>query len=115
LASSCMIIGMTRRQQIDAVAHAAGLTYEQARMATDAVASVIKVGLLEQGRVQLSGLGTFHVLHRRPRRAFNPSTGVHMDLPASASVTFRPTLELREQVKQLARSTSPTEEEHGTA
>jgi DNA-binding protein HU-beta len=93
---------MTRREQIDAVAHAAGLTYEQARDATDAVASVIKLGLLEYERVQLLGLGTFHVRRRRPRTVYNPGTGVKMDLPASATVAFRPALDLRERVRKIA-------------
>jgi len=90
---------MTKRQQIDAVAIAAGITARQARDAIDAVAAVVRVALLQEGRIKLDGLGTFAVQQRRPRRVRNPSTGVIMDLPASAVVKFRPVPDLRASVE----------------
>lgn len=90
---------MTRRDQIDAVAHVAGITTAQARRALDAVGGVIMAGLAEDERVALAGVGIFLVHHRRPRRVRNPSTGVMMDLPASTTVKFKPAPELRASVE----------------
>jgi DNA-binding protein HU-beta len=90
-----MIIGMTKRQQIDAVSFAAGLTARQARDAIDAVSAVVRLALRQDGKIRIDGLGTFMIQQRRPRRVRNPSTGVMMDLPASAVVKFKPTPELR--------------------
>lgn len=89
-----MITGMTRRDQIDAVADVAGVTAAQARLALDAVAALIRVGLLEEEKFALAGVGTFSVQRRRPRNVNNPSTGLIMHLPASAVVKFKamPTL-----------------------
>lgn len=93
-----MIIAMTRREQVEAVAHAAGITARQARDALDAVGGIVVAGLLESERVTLGGVGTFVVKRRSPRRVTNPATGVPMDLPASAAVAFRPAGELRKIV-----------------
>jgi DNA-binding protein HU-beta len=84
-----MIIAMTRKDQIDAVANVAGITREQARSALDAVAAVVRAGLeQEDERVSIVGLGAFSLRHRSPRLVRNPRTGVMMDLPASVSVRF---------------------------
>lgn len=95
-----MIIGMTRRDQVDAVAKAAKLTTAQARDALDAVAGVITHGLLEEEHVKIERLGTFTARRRGPRRVRNPSTGVMMDVPATAVVLFKPVPQLRESVKE---------------
>lgn len=91
---------MTRRDQVDVVAKLAGITTAQARLALDAVAGLVKVGLEQDGRVALAGVGTFTVHQRSPRNVSNPRTGVIMELPASAVVKFRPEPKLRESVKE---------------
>lgn len=96
-----MINGMTRREQIDAVATVAGITAAEARKALDALPAIIKIGLLERERITLAGVGTFSMQHRRPRRVRNPATGVMMDLPASRVVKFKPTPELRATVEAV--------------
>lgn len=95
-----MIIVVTRRDQIDAVARAVGLTTSQARDALDAISGVVAAALLEHQRIVVPGLGTFSVQTRRPRRVTNPATGVPMDLPASAVVSFKATPGLRESVRE---------------
>jgi DNA-binding protein HU-beta len=91
---------VTTRDQVTLVAHAAGISAAQARLALYAVAGVIKAGLLEDERVALTGVGTFSVQYRSPRRVRNPSTGVMMDLPASRAIKFKPTPELRSSVEE---------------
>lgn len=86
---------MTRRDQVDAVAHVAGITTEQARRALDAVGGVIQVGLQKDGRITLQGVGIFLVQQRRPRKIRSVKTGLIMDLPASTVIKFKPAPELR--------------------
>lgn len=90
---------MTRRDQVEAVAKVAGITAAQARLALDAVGGLVKVGLLEEERFTLAGVGTFTVQRRRARNITNPRTGLIMELPAVSAVKFRPTPDLRESVK----------------
>jgi DNA-binding protein HU-beta len=96
-----MITGMTitKSEQIDALAGAAGITAAQARLAFDALPGVVLAGLLEDERITITGLGTFEVAHRAPRSVRNPSTGEMMDLPAKKAVKFRPAKYLRERVE----------------
>ena len=91
---------MTRRDQVDAVAHVAGITTKQAAAALDAVAGLVLVGLLEEERFSFVRLGVFTVRRRAPRRVRNPQTGVMMDLPSSAAVKFKPAPELRRRVEE---------------
>jgi nucleoid DNA-binding protein len=90
---------MTKREQVDVVAQAAGISRKQALAALDAVSAVIKVGLLEDERVFITGLGRFEVARRAPRRVTNPHTGLIMDLPATAVPKFKPAPELRRSVE----------------
>lgn len=100
-----MIIGMTitKDDQIDAVAAAAGINAKQARAAIDAVIGVVMAGLLRDGRILLHGLGIFEVHRRSPRRVRNPSTGSMMDLPSKCVVRFRPASNLRSRVEDHYR------------
>jgi DNA-binding protein HU-beta len=94
-----MITGMTKDDQIQAVASATGLTTKQARDAIDAVVAVVRVGLREEEQITLHGLGMFSVQRRGARRVRNPATGVMMDLPAKAVVKFKPSAPLRRDVE----------------
>ena len=99
-----MIIGMTKKDQVDALRFAAkargfDLSLDQARDVLDAVASVIRVGLEQEGKIRIDGLGTFTVQKRRPRVGRNPKTGEVIDLPASATIKFKPVPDLRASVE----------------
>lgn len=95
-----MIIAMTKRQQVDAVAAAAGITAKQARAALDAVAAVVQVALLEDAQVVIGGLGTFKVDRRAPRDVRNPATGKTMHVPSKPFVRFKPASDLRQRVEE---------------
>lgn len=91
---------MTRRDQVAAVAQHAGITNAQARAALDAFSTVVMIGLLEDESIAIPDLGRFVVQRRAPRRVRNPATGVMMDLPANAVVSFKAAPELRDSVKE---------------
>jgi DNA-binding protein HU-beta len=90
---------MTKRDQVTLVAQATGLSARHARDALDAVAAVVRVGLLEEGKVKLDGVGTFRVRRQSARTLMNPQTRVPMNVPAKAVVKFQPTPELRASVE----------------
>jgi DNA-binding protein HU-beta len=91
---------MTRRDQIDAIARVAGITAAQARVALDAVSGLIRTGLIEDERFVIADIGTLRVQRRRPRNFRNPRTGLVMALPASATVDFKATADLRAQIQK---------------
>jgi DNA-binding protein HU-beta len=95
-----MITGMaiTRDEQIDALAGAAGITAKQARLVLDALPGVVVAGLLEDEKITIHGLGTFEVARRAPRRVMNPSTGALMDAPPKKVARFKPSKYLRERI-----------------
>lgn len=62
--------------------------------------ALVKLGLLEDERFSMTGVGTFTVSRRGPRRVTNPHTGVMMDLPAKAVVRFKPSPDLRASVEE---------------
>jgi DNA-binding protein HU-beta len=95
-----MITGMTKDDQIRAVAAEAGITSTQARMAIDALTAVITVGLISDGRITVHGLGNFETKRRSERRVRNPATGDMMDVPARTVVKFKPSSYLRDRVEE---------------
>ena len=88
---------MTRRD-----AGGTGTRGPAAELSERQVAEVIEQALAEigaaiqrDGRVVLPGFGTFTVRHASARVGRNPRTGEAIDLPASATVAFKPAAELK--------------------
>jgi DNA-binding protein HU-beta len=95
-----MITGMIKDEQIKCVAQEAGITAEQARRAIDAMAAVLTVGLMSDGKIIWHGFGTFATHRRGPRRIHNPSTGSMMDIPSKTVIKFRPSSHVLERVRK---------------
>lgn len=55
----------------------------------------IAAAVARDGRIVLPGFGTFTVRHTAARVGRNPRTGEVVDLPAAATVAFKPAPELR--------------------
>jgi integration host factor subunit beta len=58
--------------------------------------------LVDGGRVEVRGFGSFCIHHRAPRTGRNPRTGEKVILPAKYVPHFKPGKELREQVNHSA-------------
>ena len=74
--------------------------------AHDVVAAVIEGAtklLIDNGSLQLSGLGVFNVRTRSPRTGVNPKTGEKIQIAETVSVSFKNSSTLRTAVqsKQL--------------
>jgi len=95
---------MTRRELVERVRE--GLSAQEGgsapKLSEAQVAAVIERAIGEigaaiqrDGRVTLPGFGTFTVRVTAARIGRNPRTGEAIDLPAAATVAFKPAAELR--------------------
>jgi len=80
-----------------------GLTQAQARECLQHVLDGIVDSLLTERHIRLGTFGSFEVKTRKGRTARNPRTGAKLDIPPRAVATWKPGLEVRERIAQLAQ------------
>ncbi len=80
---------MTKTELTKAVAAETGLTNKDVAAALDAALSIISRTLAEEGKVQLTGFGTFLTKERAAHLGRNLSTGEPVDVPAHRVVQFK--------------------------
>ncbi|MFQ5701142.1 MAG: HU family DNA-binding protein [Acidobacteriota bacterium] len=82
---------MTKADIVDVVYRAhGGLSRKESADIVDHLINTMKQVLLNGGRVQISGFGSFEVVHRRSRKGRNPQTGDVIAINAHQSLVFRP-------------------------
>lgn len=90
---------MNKGDLINAVNNTGNFTNRAAaQQAVEDVLNSISQGLLDDGKVQLVGFGTFSVKERAARTGRNPRTGEALQIPASKSVGFKPGKTLKESL-----------------
>lgn len=80
---------MKKADMIAAVAAKAGITKKDAALAVDGVFEAITDGLNTEGKVTVTGFGTFEAKERDERPGRNPQTGEAITIPARTAVTFK--------------------------
>ena len=80
------------------VSEKSGLTLPQAEAAIDALAETIYETLRADGKVQLTGFGTFEIRRREARVGHRPGTSEPMAIPAKRIAIFRPGKNLKEKI-----------------
>ena len=80
---------MNKVELTKSVAIKTGATQKDAAVYVDAVIESIKDGMIEDGKVQIVGFGTFEVKERAEREGRNPQTGETMKIEACKSVKFK--------------------------
>lgn len=90
---------MTKADLIAKVASKAGMTKASAENALNSFIASVEEVLASQGKLTLTGFGTFEVQQRKARTGRNPRTGQVIKIPASKVVKFRPGKLLKEAVK----------------
>ncbi|MBU1248699.1 MAG: HU family DNA-binding protein [Proteobacteria bacterium] len=90
---------MTKAELVTQIAEKASLTKANAERALDALLDSIQGSLVGEGKLTLTGFGTFSVDERKARVGRNPRTGTEIQIPASKVVKFRPGKILKEAVK----------------
>ena len=88
---------MTKAQLIEQMANDAGISKAEAGRALASFLDSIKEGLGgTDGRIALTGFGTFSKVHRKARQGVNPSTGERITIEARDAVRFHPGKALRD-------------------
>lgn len=71
---------------------------QQAAAIVETYVELIKEGLAAEGKVMLSGFGSYEVNYKEPRRGRNPQTGESMILRERRVVKFKPSQILRKEL-----------------
>lgn len=89
---------MTKAELIAQIAAKANLTKAAAERSVNAMLESIQEFLAEDGKLTLTGFGTFAVEERQERPGRNPRTGESIKIAASKVVKFRPGKQLKDAV-----------------
>lgn len=90
---------MTKSELIEQIAKDAGVTKAAAKLMVNSFLDTISNELeKEDGKVRLTGFGTFSTTQRKARKGRNPQTGETIEREASSTVNFRPAKALKESV-----------------
>ena len=89
---------MNKTELIAAVAEKAELSKQDAEKAVKAFTDVVSEELVNGGKIQLVGFGTFEVSERAAREGRNPKSGEVMNIPASKTPKFKAGKALKDMV-----------------
>ncbi len=90
---------MTKADLVSKIAEKAGLTKTDSEKALNAFLKSVQDTLVSEGKLTLTGFGTFAVEQRKARNGRNPRTGAEIKIPACKVVKFRPGKILKDSVK----------------
>lgn len=80
---------MTKADLVSKISAKAGLTKMASEKALNAYLASLKEVLLSDGKLNITGVGTFVVEERKPRTGRNPRTGASIRIPGGKVVKFR--------------------------
>ncbi len=89
---------MNKTELITAVAEKAEISKKDAEKAIKAFTDAVAEELVNGGKVQLVGFGTFEVAERAAREGRNPKSGETMTIAASKTPKFKAGKALKDQV-----------------
>ncbi len=89
---------MNKTELVAKVVDITDLSKKDAEAAVDAVLVAIEKALLDGDTVKLSGFGIFEKKVRGPRIGTNPSNQQKIEIPASATVSFKLSKTLKEKL-----------------
>ena len=87
---------MTKADLIRKISEKTDLNKANSERALNACMEGIEESLVNEGKLTLTGFGTFSVKDRKERKGRNPQTGEEINIPASKAVKFRPGKTLRD-------------------
>ena len=90
---------MTKAELVVKIAEKADLTKANAERALNGFLEAVEDTLVKEGKLTLTGFGTFAVDQRKARVGRNPRTGAEIKIPATKVVKFRPGKLLKDAVK----------------
>lgn len=90
---------MNKAELVANMAEMSGLTKKDAETALNAFMETVEATLVDGGKVQLVGFGTFDVRERKPRKGRNPRNPEQViDIPASKAPVFKAGKTLKEKI-----------------
>ena len=89
---------MNKAELVAAVAEKTGLSKKDSEKAVNAAFDAISAELVEGGKVQLVGFGSFETKTRNARVGRNPRTKEEIEIPASRIPTFKAGKALKDAV-----------------
>ena len=90
---------MNKTDLVISVAEEVGITKKDAEKAIDVFLEKIAKALIDEDTVKLSSFGVFAVKTRKERVGTSPITGEKMTIPATRTVSFKPSKNLKEAIK----------------
>lgn len=90
---------MTKNEVIAQLADALTMPKAQVKRVVDTLVDTVSKTLVRGEKVQIHGLGTFEVKHRKAREGRNPQTNSKITIPAHNAVGFSPATPLKDAVK----------------
>jgi len=90
---------MTKADLVGKIAEKANVTKANAERSLNAFLDTVEATLVKEGKLTLTGFGTFVVDKRKARTGRNPRTGEKIKIPAAKVVKFRPGKLLKDAVK----------------
>ena len=98
---------MIKSELIDILAaELTDLPEQKVAQAVHHILEVMGETLVENGRIEIRGFGSFSLRKKAPRNAHNPKTGQKITTDTTYSAHFKPGKELRERVNK-SRHTHP--------
>lgn len=89
---------LTKADLADAIYASVAVDKQKAAQIVETYIEIIKDSLADQGKVMLSGFGSYEVKFKPPRRGRNPQTGDSIILRARKVVKFKPSQLLRKAI-----------------
>ncbi|MEQ8844722.1 MAG: HU family DNA-binding protein [Phycisphaerales bacterium] len=100
---------MNKSELVDRIAANLGITRADAAHYLDTILEGITTGLIEDGRVKITGFGSFVRRHRNAREGTKPSTGEPIAIPSSETCGFKAAPALRQRLTDHARPAGQVE------
>lgn len=91
---------MNKTQLVEVMAQKAELTKKDAEKALVAFEEAVKEELIQGGKVQLVGFGTFEVTERKARIGRNPKTNEEIQIPECKAPKFKAGKSLKDAIKE---------------
>ncbi len=87
---------MNKKELVDIVSEKRDLTKKDAEILVNTVFDTMIDSMLEGDKVLISGFGTFKVNNRQERKGVSPKTKEIITIPASRTITFKPSNRLKD-------------------
>ena len=87
---------MNKKELVDAVSEKRNLTKKDAELLVNTVFDTMVDSMLDGEKVLISGFGTFKVNNRQERKGVSPKTKETIIIPASRTVSFKPSNRLKD-------------------